>query len=329
MANWKTGSSTIGNDALRVTKTNNVAVPLANVNTRASADWFNDADESFEDLSAIAGAREAVLSWRIGDGVDNTGLFCSATIAVGGAHRANAPSNGNSLVVGHTTGTNVGMTIVGAAAGIQRLYFGNASDNDEAQIFYQPSIDTMALCVGADTSNYFHVRDGGTAATNYIACNTSNTMKCGTDALRWSEVHGTTGSFQSLSGTRHIRVTEHFCNTATTAKFYLPNGSSQNESTVADNIGLPMVMPFNGRLRKVIAWCSIDAGSTAVGLERINEAEIERVVQGSFNSGSATTWTFASSASHYSTGDRVAVFMDPTIAPGNLWLTCVWEDHID
>lgn len=94
----------------------------------------------------------------------------------------------------------------------------------------------------------------------------------------------------------------------------------------ANNYGF-WVPSSAGQLVGVQLWTSGAAGSTSVCLHLDGDTTVasEREVIQTLSAASSVWFDFRAKSTRFSAGQRVSVSVDPTSAPGDVTVTCVWE----
>jgi len=164
-----------------------------------------------------------------------------------------------------------------------------------------------------------------------------NRIQIGLDDEEFNHVNIVSGSLKvtdNINGKIH-HYTHHNFTIASTSVSYVPINTTTETTTVTDQqVGFQA--PHDGQLKKVIikvnvAWGSLPGHATTIafhkgtdGTESVSASATESKTKALTAANTAKTVSFSSST--FSSGDTVAVSIDPYASTsGKVRMTCVWE----
>ncbi len=164
-----------------------------------------------------------------------------------------------------------------------------------------------------------------------------NRIQIGLDDEEFNHVNVISGSLKvtdAVNG-KILHYTHHNFTVASTSVNYVPINST-TESTTRTDEQIGFQAPHDGQLKSVIikvnvAWGSILSHATTIafhkgpdGTESVSASATESKTKAMIAANTAKTASFSSST--FSSGDTVAVSIDPYASTsGKVRMTCVWE----
>ncbi len=175
------------------------------------------------------------------------------------------------------------------------------------------------------------------------------TATASSDTTRWSLAHATSGalaverfdssgvsvdtplsisSSDGLVSGKMLHTTLSACDLTNANKNYFNftgTGFDTTLSTTTQNAR--WIAPGAGRLREVRVICLSNAGSTKICFHLNNDTSSNstREVTATLSATTSTTFSFSGKSTSFSAGDRLSVSIDPTNAPDETTVICIWE----
>ena len=215
--------------------------------------------------------------------------------------------------------------------------------NDAGESAYDFRVETNnkthALFTDAGTDQVLILSGGSGNSSNEATAADVNFYVSGSVGSAGTATRGTAlfGGDVIISGSLMAKQTEivygEYLDSSGALKEFLPLQSSASELT-SPNLYTQIVMPFKGRLRKVMLRSTLTPGSTIVGFHKASDGStvinaLSPTETQTINMSVAdTSYVFTFFSSTYNEGDIIGFSVDPTTAHGAVNFSIVLENEV-
>ena len=182
-----------------------------------------------------------------------------------------------------------------------------------SSIVTSSTIQTEGSNIFGDTAADSHTFNGHITASGNISGSSTSTISVG------GAIHG-----------KQTHMTFHNYNNTGTDDQFIPSPAGYVIEGDTVSYIREWIAPYDGRLVKVIVRPSTAMGDTTVALytDGSQQGICAATAITRFETQTISDFTDSGNA-NYSSGERLAINIDPTTAPTNVNVTCVWEYVID